>query len=239
MLRRVGGGRQRRGGEQGDAGSSGQRERTRAHGGSLSVTESLLTRLATNVSLCMTASRPRGTTRRDPTAPSSRRRGRPLLRPAAGRSTARVDDHRRAAAPPTFSAAASQRPSGSRWTPVAAPISGFCRKAWPMASSSARSGLFHSAGSSSVVAWLRWLARGAAIASTSGRPRSRRPVSVCSTVVMMVAPPGEPTASTGRPCVEHDRRRDGRARALARARQIRVVDRRVRPGRRRSRSARC
>ena len=47
------------------------------------------------------------------------------------------------------------------------------------------------------MAALRWLARGAAIASTSGSPRSTRPVRVCRTVVMMVAPPGEPSARTG------------------------------------------
>ncbi len=82
---------------------------------------------------------------------------------------------------------------------MAAPISGFCLKAWPSLSSSARTGLFHSAGSISVVGALRWLARGAAIASTSGRPRSRWPVSDWSTVVMIVAPPGEPRASTGLP----------------------------------------
>ncbi len=60
----------------------------------------------------------------------------------------------------TFSAAASQRPSGSRCTAVAAPISGFCRKAWPSASSRPRTGLFQSPGSISVVAAFRWLARG-------------------------------------------------------------------------------
>src|SRR6478735_864960 len=42
--------------------------------------------------------------------------------------------------------------------------------------------------------------RGAAIAFSSDRPRSRYSVSTCVTVVMMVAPPGDPRASTGRPC---------------------------------------
>ncbi len=68
-----------------------------------------------------------------------------------------------------------------------------------MDSSSGRNGLFHKPGSISVVAALRWLARGAAIASTSGSPRSRWPVRVWSTVAMMVAPPGDPSASSGRP----------------------------------------
>ena len=44
---------------------------------------------------------------------------------------------------------------------------------------------------------------------------------------MMVAPPGEPSASTGLAVLQHDRRRDRRARPLARARQVRVVDGRV------------
>ena len=44
---------------------------------------------------------------------------------------------------------------------------------------------------------------------------------------MMVAPPGEPSATTGLPCVEHDRRRHRRARPLAGARQVRVVHGRV------------
>ena len=58
------------------------------------------------------------------------------------------------------------------------------------------------ADSASLVVSLRWLARGAAIASGSGVPRSTRSSRICSTVVMIVAPPGEPSASTGlRPAV--------------------------------------
>ena len=52
--------------------------------------------------------------------------------------------------------------------------------------------------STSVVAALRWLARGAAIACGSVIPKSRRLTRICSTVVMIVAPPGEPTARNGR-----------------------------------------
>ena len=55
------------------------------------------------------------------------------------------------------------------------------------------------AGSAVTAALLRWLARGAATASGSVSPRSTRLTRVCSTVVMMVEPPGEPRASTGSP----------------------------------------
>ena len=49
---------------------------------------------------------------------------------------------------------------------------------------------------------LRCDARGAAIACGSDLPSSSRSTSTCSTVVMIIEPPGEPTASTGRPrCV--------------------------------------
>ena len=41
--------------------------------------------------------------------------------------------------------------------------------------------------------------RGEAIASGSGLAKSRRLTSVCRTVVMIVAPPGEPRAMKGRP----------------------------------------
>ena len=46
---------------------------------------------------------------------------------------------------------------------------------------------------------MRCDARGAAIASGSDLPSSSRSISTCSTVVMIIEPPGEPTASTGRP----------------------------------------
>ncbi len=55
------------------------------------------------------------------------------------------------------------------------------------------------AGSASVDALLRWLARGASMASGRLMPKSIWLISVCSTVVMIVEPPGEPTASTARP----------------------------------------
>ena len=45
----------------------------------------------------------------------------------------------------------------------------------------------------------RALARGAATASGRVMPRSIRLTRVCSTVVMIVAPPGEPTAYAGLP----------------------------------------
>ena len=53
-------------------------------------------------------------------------------------------------------------------------------------------------------------------------PRSSRLTSICSTVVMIVEPPGEPSASNGRPSSQHDRRRHRAARPLARAGQVRV-----------------
>ncbi|MNW51332.1 hypothetical protein D3C74_288160 [compost metagenome] len=54
-------------------------------------------------------------------------------------------------------------------------------------------------GSAVTTAVLRWEARGAAMASLMSMPRSMRFTRVCSTVVMMVEPPGEPMASTGSP----------------------------------------
>ena len=56
---------------------------------------------------------------------------------------------------------------------------------------------------------------------SSDRPRSRYSVSTWVTVVMIVAPPGDPRASTGRPS-GHDRRAHRRARSLAGAGQVRV-----------------
>ena len=55
------------------------------------------------------------------------------------------------------------------------------------------------AGSACVVAALRWLARGRAIASGRDAPSSSRSSRTCETVVMIDAPPGEPTASNGLP----------------------------------------
>ena len=53
------------------------------------------------------------------------------------------------------------------------------------------------AGSAAVAAVLRWLARGAAIASGSVAPRSSRSTRICSTVVMIIDPPGDPSARNG------------------------------------------
>ena len=50
-----------------------------------------------------------------------------------------------------------------------------------------------------VVALLRCEARGAASASGRLIPKSILLTRICSTVVMIVEPPGEPSASTGRP----------------------------------------
>ena len=55
------------------------------------------------------------------------------------------------------------------------------------------------AGSAVTLAVLRWLARGAAIASWTVMPRSIRLTSICRTVVMIVEPPGEPSARNGLP----------------------------------------
>jgi hypothetical protein len=62
----------------------------------------------------------------------------------AGLSQGFPDGQTTMAEPPprrTVSAAAIHRPSGRRWTPVAAPISGLRAKWWPIFSSSPRSGL--------------------------------------------------------------------------------------------------
>ena len=77
--------------------------------------------------------------------------------------------------------------------------------------------------SASVVAALRWLARGAAIASGSVMPRSRRLMRICSTVVMIVAPPGRADREERPAVAHHDRRRHRRARALAAGGQVRVA----------------
>ena len=55
------------------------------------------------------------------------------------------------------------------------------------------------AGSAAVAGVLRWLARGVAIACGSVLPRSSRSSSTCSVVVMIIEPPGEPTARNGSP----------------------------------------
>jgi len=101
------------------------------------------------------------------------------------------------------SAAASVLPPPRNSIPVAAPISAavpvltmnFC----PRASSAAASRVPKKAASVCVVSVLRWLSRGAAIASGSDMPKSRRLSSTCATVVMIDAPPGEPSARNGLP----------------------------------------
>jgi hypothetical protein len=54
-------------------------------------------------------------------------------------------------------------------------------------------------GSEVTLAVLRGLDRGAAIACSMVMPRSIRLTSICSTVVMIVEPPGEPRARNGLP----------------------------------------
>jgi hypothetical protein len=51
------------------------------------------------------------------------------------------------------------------------------------------------AGSAVVTSPLRWEARGTSIVSGSERSKSIHSISVCRTVVMIIEPPGEPTAS--------------------------------------------
>src|SRR5205814_10349668 len=64
----------------------------------------------------------------------------------------------------------------------------------------AASGVDRNAGSAVVFDVLRCDARGAAIAPGRVIPKSTWLTSICSTVVMIVEPPGEPNATTGRPC---------------------------------------
>src|SRR3954468_3650765 len=80
-------------------------------------------------------------------------------------------------------------PAGRRYASLYALSS-----AWP-------SGELWNAGSASVVAELRWLARGAATASGRLIWRSIRFTRICSTVVMIEAPPGDPTVRNGLPFV--------------------------------------
>ena len=65
--------------------------------------------------------------------------------------------------------------------------------------SAAPSGEARNAGSARTAAVLRCEARAAASASGSDMPRSMRLTRICSTVVMMVEPPGDPSASNGWP----------------------------------------
>src|SRR5439155_22916189 len=72
-------------------------------------------------------------------------------------------------------------------------------KCWPSASRPGVVGNAMKSGSACDVALFRCEARGAAIASGSDIPRSIRFTRICSTVVMIDAPPGEPTAMNGLP----------------------------------------
>src|SRR3954452_15434096 len=75
---------------------------------------------------------------------------------------------------------------------------------------------------SALVAPLRFDARGASIASGSVIPKSIWLSSVCRTVMMMVAPPGEPMASTPRAAVlDDDRGRHRAARPLVGLNRVR------------------
>src|SRR5919198_566509 len=103
------------------------------------------------------------------------------------------------------SAAASTSSSPRNSIPVAAPISRadggvvVTASTWPRFSSAAASGVPRNSASVCVVALLRWLSRGAAIASGSDIPKSRRLSSTWVTVVMIDAPPGDPSARNGLP----------------------------------------
>ena len=135
---------------------------------------------------CASSSRRCGSTRAGKSASA-------LTRPA---STTPADPPPRR----TGSAAASSRPSPSHSTPATAPISSTGLKTWPYVDASAwPSGEAMNAGSAWALAVLRWDTRGAATASGSGMPSSRRLTSICSTVVMIVAPPGDPSARNGSP----------------------------------------
>ena len=84
--------------------------------------------------------------------------------------------------------------------PAAAPISGVEVKVWPCSETrGAASGESRNAGSAEVVAVLRCEALGASMASGRVMPKSRSLTSTCSTVVIIVDPPGEPSASIGSP----------------------------------------
>jgi hypothetical protein len=74
-------------------------------------------------------------------------------------------------------------------------IANVCPSAW----SPGLVGRLRNAGSAWVVAELRCEARGAAMAAGRLMPKSKRLTRICNTVVMIDAPPGEPTASSGRP----------------------------------------
>jgi hypothetical protein len=84
--------------------------------------------------------------------------------------------------------------------PVAAPISGVETNFWPWSDwSNAASGVLRNAGSAEVSAMLRCEARGAAIACGRVMPKSTSLTMICSTVVIIVDPPGEPRAGMGSP----------------------------------------
>src|SRR5207248_4715405 len=122
-----------------------------------------------------------------------------LFEVRAGRHPQREGVTTAAAPPPrrTGSAAASRRPSGRISIPVAAPISGVDVSVCPNGASAPP--YWAMKAGSACVAPLRCDARGAAIASGSDMPKSRRSSRIWRTVVMIVAPPGLPTANSGCP----------------------------------------
>ena len=83
--------------------------------------------------------------------------------------------------------------------PAAAPISGVEVKLWPCPEGAPPRVSSRKAGSAEVVVVLRCEALGASMASGRVMPKSRSLRSTCSTVVMIVDPPGEPSASMGSP----------------------------------------
>ena len=103
--------------------------------------------------------------------------------------------------------------------PAAAPISGVAVKLWPRPESAVPYELMKS-GSAEVVAVLRCEALGSAIAFGRVMPKSRSLTSTCSTVVMIVDPPGEPSATIGAPFVRDYCRAHAAPRALAAIRGV-------------------
>ena len=150
-----------------------------------------------------------------------RRRRRP--RPAAGaRATglrlASADDLRRAAAA-AHRLRRGQEPAAGAGTrsPVAAPISAGALNAWPCACSAAPNWSRNACSASGLCRRRVALARARSRRSRPAAcvPSRSAPVRISSTVVMIVAPPGEPTARNGSPSRLDVGGRDRGTRALA------------------------
>ena len=129
--------------------------------------------------------------------------------PNAGRATGALRDERAASAAPERLGGGedeADRRARSRWPRrcTARTAGSVVGPSWPRASGAACWGVCSGAASDCVVAAVRWLSRGAAIASKR-KPEVERLTRVCRTVVMIDVPPGEPTASTGR-SAQDDRR---------------------------------